>query len=201
MSARLPRQFFARPTLRVARELLGCVVAVRHGSRVQRGLVVETEAYVGPRDLASHAARGRTPRTEVMFGGPGHLYVYLIYGMHHCVNVVTERVGYPAAVLIRGLVPVVNQARFYNVSKMVRPDQNKPSPVRAVTGPGRVCRHLGITRRLNREDVVAGGRVWFERGVRVPLGYVHQYPRVGIAYAGRWQHKPWRFVLELGDKK
>ncbi len=175
---RLPRSFFARPTLRVARSLLGCVLSVRQGGRLRRAVIVETEAYVGPGDLASHASRGRTKRTEVMFGRPGCLYVYLIYGMYHCVNVVTERVGYPAAVLIRAVIPL--------------PRRTQP---KVVAGPGRVCRYFGIDRRFNTEDTATSRRGWFSRGLRLPPGQVTARTRVGVDYAGPWQHKLWRFAL------
>lgn len=177
---RLSRNFFNRPTLRVARELVGCTLVVRQGRCLRRGVIIETEAYVGPRDQASHASRGRTPRTEVMFGEPGHLYVYLIYGVHYCVNVVTERATYPAAVLIRSIVPLTSSTE--------------------VSGPGRVCKYLGITRKFNNEDVVASRRVWFERGTVVPPSAISREPRIGVDYAGAWRLKPWRFSLRLEKK-
>src|SRR3954463_6352376 len=102
----LPRDFYDRPADVVARELLGALLLRRTGDRLRIGRIVETEAYLGPHDLAAHSARGRTPRTEVMFGPPGHAYVYLIYGIHHCLNVVTEAEGHAAAVLIRALEPI-----------------------------------------------------------------------------------------------
>lgn len=188
---RLRRTFFNRPTLKVARELLGCILVVRHGRQLRRGLITETEAYVGPHDKASHASRGRTPRTELMFGEPGHLYVYLIYGMHYCVNVVTERVGYPAAVLIRAVVPLTGKSHA-TLGKLLQP---------AIIGPGRACRYFGIGKRHNSCDVATSTSVWFERGVPISPRSVVRSPRVGVDYAGAWKYKPWNFALVRKVKK
>ncbi len=173
---RLPREFFDRPTLQVARDLLGCYLVHEspHGRRA--GRIVETEAYVGPEDRASHAWRGLTPRTRIMFGPPGFAYVYLIYGMHCCFNIVTERAGYPAAVLIRALEPA----------------EGIPAGV-SPSGPGRVCRALGITRQHNGVDLTCGPLFLEDRGERVAPEDIVQAPRVGVAYAGEWASRPWRF--------
>src|SRR6187401_3534732 len=130
---KLPRSFYGRDTVAVARDLLGMhlVHVVAGVERV--GRIVEVEAYLGPHDLAAHSARGLTPRTRVMFGPPGHAYVYFIYGMHHCMNVVTEREGHGAAVLLRALEPVHNLT------------------CRA-SGPGLLCRAMGIDKHLDAHD-------------------------------------------------
>jgi DNA-3-methyladenine glycosylase len=177
MSAELlTRSFFNRPTLRVARELLGKYLVRETTEERLAGRIVEVEAYVGPEDRASHASRGRTARTEVMFGTPGHAYVYLIYGMHHCLNVVTEREGFPAAILIRAVETVAHQNAVL------------------VDGPGRLCRHFRIDRELNRLDMTLRRLLWFEdRGSRVRRDRVAAYPRIGVDYAGEWAAKPWRF--------
>jgi DNA-3-methyladenine glycosylase len=144
-----------------------------HG--VIAGLVVEVEAYVGPHDLACHASRGRTQRTDVLFGAPGTAYVYLIYGMYHCLNVVTEREGFPAAVLIRAV-------------------EYRESPPVLIDGPGRVCRSFHIDRTLNRWDMTRGEELWFEdRGERIADEDVMTAPRIGVDYAGEWAAKPYRF--------
>lgn len=170
----LPRDFFARPTLQVARALLGKYVVRELGSERISGRIIEVEAYVGPKDRASHASRGRTARTDVMFGPPGMAYVYLIYGMYYCLNVVTERDGYPAAILVRAVHAGGD----------------------LIDGPGRLCRRFQIDRTLNRADLTQGEGLWFEdRGEPVSRSAVERFPRIGVDYAGVWAAKPWRFRL------
>lgn len=180
----LPRAFFERPTLQVARALLGKVL-VRHprpsapASAVRLARIVEVEAYLGERDAASHARRGPTPRAAIMFGPPGHLYVYLIYGMHHCMNFVTERDGQAGAVLIRAAEPLV------------------PPPghgARPLSGPGKLCSGLGITLADNGLDLTAGGALFVaEDGERPPRRATS--PRVGVEYAGAWAARKLRFYV------
>jgi len=170
----LPASFYARPTLRVARSLLGKYLVRETALGLRAGRIIEVEAYVGPQDRASHASRGRTKRTDVMFGQPGLAYVYLIYGMYHCLNVVTERSDYPAAVLIRAIEYETDLA----------------------DGPGRVCRLFGIDRRLNCHDLTSGKALWIEdRGERISRTQIGAFPRIGVDYAGLWAAKPWRFRI------
>ncbi|MCP9456360.1 MAG: DNA-3-methyladenine glycosylase [Nitrospira sp.] len=170
----LTRSYFLRPTLTVARDLIGKFLVRHNGGELLAGKIVEVEAYVGTSDRACHASKGRTARTEVMFGPPGVAYVYLIYGMYHCLNVVTEREGFPAAVLIRA-VEVEG---------------------RLIDGPGRLCRLFKIDRSLNRWDLTLRQSLWFEdRGVFVSGRDIDQLPRIGVEYAGEWARKPWRFRL------
>jgi DNA-3-methyladenine glycosylase len=170
----LSRNYFNRPTLIVARSLLGKYLVRGDGKQTIAGKIIEVEAYVGPQDKACHASKGRTPRTEVLFGPPGISYVYFIYGMHHCLNVVTERVEFPAAVLIRA----------------IQVDGS------LIDGPGRLCRALRIDRSLNRLDMTSGERLWFEdRGMTVRDRKIRLFPRIGVDYAGVWARKPWRFRL------
>jgi DNA-3-methyladenine glycosylase len=173
----LPRSFFARPTLDVARDLLGhALVRETEAGAVLSGIIVETEAYHGPDDRASHASRGLTPRTRVMFGPPGHAYIYLIYGMHNCLNIVTEPEGYPAAVLIRALEPL------------------GPLPS-ATNGPGRLCRALGIDRSLDGADLTAPGPLYVAAERSLTPAEIVQTPRIGVDYAGEWAARPWRFLV------
>ena len=175
----LSRAYFRRPTLRVARSLLGKYLVRASRSGMIAGRIIEVEAYVGPQDRASHASRGRTKRTEVMFGRPGVAYVYLIYGIYHCFNVVTERKGYPAAILVRAV------------------EVDSKNPPALIDGPGRVCRYLEIDRSLNELDLTAGRSLWIEdRGERVAESRIAAFPRIGVDYAGAWAAKPWRLRLK-----
>ena len=173
-SAVLPRAYFNRPTLTVARSLVGKYLVRAIDGRTLAGMIVEVEAYVGPQDKACHASKGRTQRTDVMFGPAGVAYVYLIYGMYHCLNVVTEREEFPSAVLIRAI----------------------ELDGELIDGPGRLCRALEIDRRLNLVDLTIGESLWFEdRGEVVGRGTVGAHPRIGVDYAGKWAEKLWRFRL------
>lgn len=174
----LPRQFYARKTLTVARDLLGRVLVHKDGPVRRAGVIVETEAYLGPHDLACHASKGRTARTDVMFGLPGHAYVYLIYGMYDCFNVVTEREGHPAAVLVRAVAPI-------------------EGCVGKTDGPGKLCRAMNITRALNRADLTDSALV-IEEGARVSARRIEKGARIGVDYAGEWAHEHLRFWVR-GD--
>ena len=133
-------------------------------------MITEVEAYVGPRDLASHASRGKTPRTEVMFGKSGFWYVYLIYGMHHCLNIVTGKEGYPAAVLIRS--------------------------VKGTIGPGRVCKFFRVDQEFNKKIASKKAGLWIEdHGVQINSRQIKKGKRIGVEYAGKWKDKLWRFFL------
>ncbi|MBK8278070.1 MAG: DNA-3-methyladenine glycosylase [Nitrospira sp.] len=174
MSNVLTQSYFTRPTLIVARSLIGKYLIRENGRGTIAGKIVEVEAYIGEEDKACHASKGRTARTEVLFGPPGMSYVYLIYGMYHMLNVVTERPDFPAAVLIRA-IEVDGEL---------------------IDGPGKLCRELGIDRSLHRVDLTQGRAIWFEdRGQRVPRNQVGTFSRIGVDYAGLWAKKPWRFRL------
>jgi DNA-3-methyladenine glycosylase len=172
----LPREFYARDTVVVARELLGKIL-VRLADGVERaGKIVEVEAYLGPHDLAAHSSRGLTKRTSVMFGPPGHAYVYFIYGKYHCMNVVTEPEGHAAAVLLRALEPVRNvEGR--------------------TQGPGLLCQAMGIDRALNAHDLLSS-----DFYIAAPEGMepfsITQRPRIGVSYAREWAEMPLRFYIE-----
>jgi DNA-3-methyladenine glycosylase len=159
------------------------------GKRLRRlaGRIVEVEAYDGPEDWASHASRGRTARTDPMFGEAGRAYVYLVYGVHHCLNVVTGPAGYPAAVLIRAVEPTEG------VEWMVR---GKVRPAMIASGPGRLTRAFGISLSGNRADLCSAGPLFIERGVAVPDRQVVRGRRIGVDYAGSWARKPWRLGVK-----
>ena len=176
LSQILPRAFYDRDTTQVARELLGaCLVHVVEG--VERiGRIVEVEAYLGQHDLAAHSSRGLTPRTRVLFGPPGYAYVYLVYGLHWCMNIVTEREGHGCAVLLRALEPVQNVAG-------------------RTSGPGLLCRAMQIDNRLNCHDMVSA-----DFFVAALPGSQEQdivaRPRIGVAYSGTWAKRLLRFYLK-----
>lgn len=181
----LPREFYSRPTLEVARDLLGKVL-VRELPEGRVALrIVETEAYIGENDQACHASKGLTLRNKVMFGEPGHAYVYLIYGMYNCLNLVTERNGYPAAVLIRAGEPIEGG----EIMAALRPNCKKPHDL--ASGPGKLCSATGITRALNGADVCSKGALYVEDGPSVRN--VVACPRIGVDYAGEDALRPWRF--------
>jgi DNA-3-methyladenine glycosylase len=183
-------EFFARPTLTVARELLGQQLVCQLDGQRLSGLIVETEAYIGQEDSACHCHKGRTPRTEVMFGPPARTYIYLIYGMYHMLNLVTEPEGFPAAVLIRAVEPLEGVAAM----RSRRPGVSKT--INLTNGPGKLCRAFGIDVSLHNWNVSLGQRLWLEPGNPPPAAAVVTGPRLGIAYARPEDRAaPWRFWL------
>jgi DNA-3-methyladenine glycosylase len=182
---KLDRSFYDRPTLKVAVDLIGKVLVRRLNGRNLAGKIVETEAYIGPSDLACHASRGKTPRTAVLFGPPGVSYVYMIYGFYFCLNAVTESEGYPAAVLIRALEPLEN------IRTMRKFRFNPIRDTNIASGPGKLCMALSIDKKLNHVDLSAG-KLWIEdRSLEVCA--IDSGPRIGVDYAGEYKDKPWRF--------
>lgn len=185
---RLEPSFFYRDTLAVARDLLGRrLVRVLDGCRLS-GRVVEAEAYIGEDDLACHAARGRTRRTEVMYGPPGRAYVYFIYGMYHCLNVVTERDGFPAAVLIRALEPDEG-------IEAMREYRGRRNDLELTNGPGKLCAALQIDRRLNGVDLSDHGELFLEEGEPVATERVTTSPRIGLNVPGWAADVHWRVFV------
>ena len=167
----LGSSFFNRRADSVARELLGCWLIVQRGKRHQeKHRIFETEAYLGPQDLACHGRVGPTPRNQVMFGPAGYWYVYLCYGMHWMLNIVTGREGLPAAVLLRGAGDSV--------------------------GPGRLTKMLGVTKQYDGRlaDPVTG--LWIEEGAGVPRRQICRTPRIGVSYAKEWAEKPLRYLVD-----
>jgi DNA-3-methyladenine glycosylase len=188
---RLERQFFYRSTLQVARELLGARLVRLEGDERTAGIIVETEAYIGEEDLGCHAHVGYTPRTQVMYGPPGHAYVYFTYGMHWMLNFVAEAEGFPAAVLIRGIDPTEGIARIAS--------RREGRPVEQWTnGPGKICQAFSINRMQNGADLCdpeAG--LFVEYGVNFFDSSVTNSPRVGLnSVPEPWKSVPWRFVAK-----
>jgi DNA-3-methyladenine glycosylase len=189
----LPRAWFERPTDELARALLGCWVVRETEEGTSAGVIVETEAYGGPEDRASHARAGRTARTAPMFGPAGHAYVYLVYGLHSCLNVVAERDGAAGAVLIRAVAPVAGL-------ELMRARRGRPGDPdeRLAAGPARVCQALAVDRSLDGADLTLGGELWIaDADPRARRGWqatLVSGPRVGVGYAGdEWAALPWRF--------
>jgi DNA-3-methyladenine glycosylase len=173
---KLPRTFYDRETALVARELLGKFLVHKRDGVECVGKIVEVEAYLGEHDLAAHSSKGLTARTKIMFGPPGHAYVYLIYGVHHCMNVVTEREGHASAVLLRALEPVKNlEGRSQ--------------------GPGLLCRAMKIDRRLNGHDLLSGDFFIAEADAAEKFSIVKR-PRIGVDYARHWAKRHLRFYIK-----
>ncbi|KTC65796.1 DNA-3-methyladenine glycosylase (plasmid) [Legionella adelaidensis] len=173
---KLPRDFYDRNTIEVAKDLLGKLLVHHVNGEKRVGKIVEVEAYLGPHDLAAHTSKGRTPRTEVMFGPPGHAYVYLIYGMYYCLNAVTEKEGHGSAVLLRALEPVLN---IHGKTK----------------GPGLLCNAMSITKTLNGHDLLSDTFYIMQDSDFTPIS-IEERPRIGVDYAKEWKDKPLRFYIK-----
>jgi len=178
MRKKLTRQFYTGPTLKVAKELLGKYIVRKVGKKKLGGMVIETEAYIGPKDKASHAYGGKiTPRNKAEYFIGGHIYIYLVYGMYWQLNISTSKEGKPECVLIRAL-----DSKLGNLA----------------SGPGKLCRYLKLDKSFYGEDLTKSKRIWLEdRGVRIRHSQIIATKRVGIDYAGPyWANKKWRFLFE-----
>jgi DNA-3-methyladenine glycosylase len=173
---KLPREFYNRETTAVARSLLGLHLVHRSQNIERIGKIVEVEAYLGEHDFASHSSKGLTKRTAVMFGQPGFAYVYLIYGMYHCFNVVTESAGVGAAVLIRALEPMLNITD-------------------RASGPGLLCKAMKIDRQLNAHDLLSDNLFITDQDTELPH-HIVETPRIGVHYAKEWADIPLRFYIK-----
>ncbi len=191
MRERIAREFYARPTLTVARELLGQRMVRRLDGERLAGRIVEVEAYIGATDRSSHARSGKTTRNAAMFGAPGHAYVYLIYGMYHCLNLVTEATDFPAAVLIRALEPLEG----IPTQRQLRGTQR---PLRDLTrGPGRLCQALAVDRRFDSVDLCSPqAQLWVEYDEKIPPAQVIQSPRIGVRGDTAALTARWRFLIQ-----
>jgi DNA-3-methyladenine glycosylase len=177
--------------LKVARDLLGCFLVREYRGKIIRVMITETEAYHGEDDLACHASRGKTARTEVMYGNPGHAYIYMIYGMYFCLNIVTEKKNFPAAVLIRA----------------VRPHRGRSAPRVGwrsdllnvkLNGPGKLCKFLKIDKKLNKWNLTKGKKLWVERPAQsFSKKNIMAGRRIGIDYAQHCREYLWRFHTEI----
>jgi DNA-3-methyladenine glycosylase len=173
---KLSREFYNRETTLVAKELLGCHLVYRSPEMERIGKIVEVEAYLGQHDLASHSSKGLTKRTTTMFGPPGYAYIYLIYGMYHCFNVVTEPEGIGSAILIRALEPIANITG-------------------RTQGPGLLCKSMTIDLRLNGTDLLSEHLFITPAPIEQSIQII-EAPRIGVHYAKEWAHKPLRFYIK-----
>jgi DNA-3-methyladenine glycosylase len=190
---KLPRKFYTGGTLRMARQLIGryLVTELKEGKTV--GKILETEAYCGVDDPACHAYKGRmTERTKILFSAPGSVYVYLIYGMYYCFNIIAHKRGGVGGVFIRSVEPVDGikvMLKRYKIKK-----NNQKDIMKLTNGPGKLCKALGIDKKLYGEDL-CGKRIYLLEGEKVSLRNIIAAPRVNIDYAGKGKHYPWRFIL------
>jgi DNA-3-methyladenine glycosylase len=183
---KLPHSFYEQKTIDVAKQLLGKYLVRKHPEGKTIGRIVETEAYIGPQDLACHASRGRTARTEVMFGPAGRAYVYFIYGFYNMLNLVTEATNYPAAVLIRAVEPM-------DGIELMKTRRQNGSLRNLASGPGKLCQAFAVDRTLNGVDL--SGNVLYVEDRSEPAAKVRATPRIGVDYAGKWKSKPYRFLI------
>ncbi len=177
MASVLPRKFYQDQTLQVAEALLGCFLMREYDGVLYRARITEVEAYIGEDDLACHASKGKTKRTETMYGDAGHAYVYLIYGMYNCFNIVTEQKEYPAAILIRAV----------EIEGVAKKETN---------GPGKLCRFLHIDRSYNTHDLTQGKELWIEKGKKSPQEKIIKSKRIGVDYAQYCKDYLWRLELK-----
>jgi len=182
----LGRRFYSRDTIEVARNLLGKYLVRQIDRKRLVGKIVEVEAYRGVDDPASHAYRGETARNKLMFGEAGHAYIYLIYGKHHCLNVTTERVGVPGAVLIRALEPVAG-------IEFMKKNRKSNDLVNLTNGPGRLTEAMGITKELNGWDLTKGETLFISEPTRKESFCIRAATRIGVK---KGVDKPWRFYIE-----
>jgi DNA-3-methyladenine glycosylase len=178
MSPVLKKSFFQRNAFVVARNLLGKYLVRKYRGKTTRYIITEIEVYEGFDDKASHAHRGKTARTEIMFGPGGHWYVYFIYGMYYMLNVVVGKKDYPAAILIRGVMSLDGKH---------------------INGPGKLTRELHIDKRLNTQYISPESGLWIEESnIKVPKKHIYATPRIGVQYSGElWAQKPYRFVFKM----
>lgn len=178
MAKPIGKKFYVRSALDVAKDLLGCFIIRKIGSKEIRAKITDVEAYIGEDDLACHASKGRTTRSEILYGSGGNAYVYLIYGMYNILNVVVEKKDFPAGIMIRAV-------------------QIEGVDYKKTNGPGKVCKVLNIDRSFNNHDMTLGKKIWIEKGGTIPKRSVVAAKRIGIDYAQHCAHYLWRFYIDF----
>ncbi len=207
MNKRLPRNFYTQPTLKVAKQMLGKYLIHKHGKKKLVGKIVETEAYIGPKDKASHAFEGKiTKRNKAVYLIGGHIYIYLVYGMYWQLNISTAKEGRPECVLIRALEPILEKStksQAPNHKQIQNPrlrrgfgGQAKSKIQNIANGPGKLCRWMGFDKSHYGIDVVTSKKIYLTEGESVKLNQIVASKRIGIDYAQEWADKPWRFYIE-----
>jgi len=195
---RLKRNFYTRSTLTVAKELLGKYLVRKIGNKKLVGRIVETEAYIGPQDKASHAYKGKiTKRNKTEYLEGGHIYIYLCYGIHWQLNFTTEEEGKPECVLIRALEPIIADKHEYTTN-ITNKNSRKFVKIRGLAnGPGKLCRWMKLNKSFDGEDITKSKRIWLESsGKRLKKSCIIAGSRIGIDYAKEWAKKPWRFYVK-----
>ena len=190
MGKRLKASFYARDTVKTARDLIGKRLVRQEGDRRIAGMIVETEAYRGEEDLACHCRAGETPRTKIMYGPPGRAYVYFVYGIHWLLNFVTEKEGYPGAVLIRGIQPEEGL-------DLIAKRRNGRPQKQWTDGPAKICQAFGINGDMNGIDTCSESAIVFiEENMDIQTRLVQKTPRIGLDTVPEpWRSKPWRFIV------
>ncbi len=185
MRKELTRKFYTQPTLKIAKALLGKYIVRKYRDKELVGKIIETEAYIGPQDKASHAYKGKiTPRNKAEYLRGGHIYIYLVYGMYWQLNISTFKKGLPECILIRALVPIVN-------------GKERKDLIKKTNGPGKLCRYLKLDRSFYGEDLVKGDRIWLEEGEKIEPSQIVKTARIGIDYAGSyWAKRKLRFLIK-----
>ena len=201
MPKRLKRNFFTKPTLQIAQDMLGKFLIRKIGNKKLAGMIVETEAYIGPQDKASHAFNNkRTPRNQAEWLIGGHIYIYLVYGMYWQLNISTGKANSPECLLIRALEPT-------NGVELMKSFRNTKNVNKLTNGPGKLCDALKLDKSFYGEDITKSKRMWLEDRRNPPTGsdvtsragglQIKKGPRIGIDYAGPvWSKKPWRFWIK-----
>jgi DNA-3-methyladenine glycosylase len=185
----LNREFYISDTIKVARSILGKKLVHQFLGEETSGMIIETEAYCGEKDSACHAHRGKTPRNAIMYGEPGHAYIYFTYGMHHLINIVTGAEGQPEAVLLRALLPLTGLAEMER--------RRKKKGAELTNGPGKLCQALGIDKSFYGWDLTLGRELWLEDYKTIPSGSIVATPRIGIDYAAKIHREAlWRFLVK-----
>jgi len=194
---RLPAKLFRANTFALAKALLGQYLVRQTGKNVLMGKIVETEAYYGPHDLASHASRGQTKRTKLMFDLPGLAYIYLIYGMYYCFNITTEKKDFPAAILIRAIEPIAGIKQMYKNRKITLAKYPKLN-TQITNGPGKLCQAFKIDKKLNGENLIISKKLYLAKNPqgKIKPSQIVKAKRIGVDYAGKYKHKLWRYYLK-----